>query len=324
MTDKEKFVLQQEGSQLFGGTDTPYMAFLAKDAYYPDCARKLAQGVYARRRTKDGHAIDLGAGCGGSGRVFIDFHDKLTCVEPEEGLRRWLSFMFPENPRVRIVDGRAENLAEVVQGPADVVYLCNVMPHLIGREDGPIQQISQALTPSGFCAFDLGPSNYTYEQLRLANFRDPSGAKPGEIATELGHPIQHLFYEHLRPIVEEKLAHLDLGKDSWPPEKGRFTREGLTTAFGDHGMDLAITEELMPIAGTRIKNFIALGGRLVHFRKEPYNTVPVNVRDPIIEQALARTFEDPRFKTLEEISAYHPMAIGIAQKRPVNHKKVIL
>ena len=315
-TNKERFVLQQQGSILFGkGTDTPYISFLFKDPYYQDCARVLADRVYTLRRRKDGHGVDVGSGCGGSAVVFIDYHDRLTCVEPEDELRKWIPIHFPNNPRVVSIEGRAENLSDVVEDSADVVYLCNVFPHLKGKEEKSIEEISKILDYRGFCAFDFGPSNYEYKNLKISDFRK---GKPGEgeIMSELGHPLQHLFYKKLESRVKRALAEcgIDYEGDLWPPEKARASRKELTDLFGDYGMDLSVTEELMPISGKRIKNFLIFGGRLVFFRKYPMNEIPEEVRGNIVNQALEETFDDFLFKEFENIDAYHPMAVCIAQK----------
>ena len=126
---------EQSKPQVFSGNAAiPYAAFNLRDPYYREMARFVIRAAEARFGKPLQTVVDLGAGIGISTMeilAHVDADCRVIAVEPEEGMRYFCGLNTMGDPRVEVVEGRGENLSEVITAFTSVnAVLCSQVFHL--------------------------------------------------------------------------------------------------------------------------------------------------------------------------------------------------
>lgn len=304
--------------QVFNNAAIPYAAFNLRDPYYREMAELVlneVRQVSAQMGLTHHSCMDLGAGIGISTLVLSKYFARMTAVEPEESMRYVCGLNFFCNPRVSVVEGRAENLSTVTDGPYDVVTSCQMFHLLKDVADGALEEIRRVLYPGGIFAFDLGPSNWEFA-ISLADHR--SGQEPAlsEIMTELAHPFYRIAHAEVYAAVVKRYP--DFGRERenlWPPVAKRTNRAELEKLLSDHRFSLIrVSEFLVPISGMRVIDFIR-NGWSVFFRWPPLDKLSMDEKIAFMEDAVKAIYADPRFEELASVVSYHPSAVITAIRR---------
>ena len=141
------------------GQDSPLTFTLDKFAqhpFYQEVNRRLVAltGLHAGQ-----HVVDLGAGTGAVTRLLAEEvkNDgaEVIAVEPSaSAIEAWKRNLesFREG-LVRIVQGSAEKLSQIVRGPVDAVFFCNAI-HLVPEKELVLHEIKQTLREDGTFSFN--------------------------------------------------------------------------------------------------------------------------------------------------------------------------
>lgn len=319
-----------------GNAAVAYAAFNLRDPYYPEMARFVINAAKAKLDGRLGTVVDIGAGIGMSTmEILKDDVDRVIAVEPEEGMRYFCELNTMGDPRVQVIAGRGEELIEylgAVRGRVSDIYnrsetadivkkvdavLCCQVFHLFnppGKESlvpRLLSQVAKALRVGGVFAFDLGPSNFEFAT-PLADHRS-GGGKRGEIITELAHPLYQRAHEILLGVVRREFP--ALARESlWPPAAARMSFKYLNEACEKAGLrNLEVSEELSPVSGKRVINFIR-NGWTVFFRWPPLSELPTDRKLELMKEALNRLFQEEDFSAMSNVMSYHPTAVFTAVK----------
>lgn len=141
------------------GPEAPHTFTLEKFAqhpFYQEVNRRLVALTGLRQGQ---HVIDLGAGTGAVTRLLAAEVEnngaEVIAVEPSapaiEAWKRNLS-SFREG-LVRVVQGSAERLSQLVRGPVDAVFFCNAI-HLVPEKELVLNEIKQTLREDGTFSFN--------------------------------------------------------------------------------------------------------------------------------------------------------------------------
>ena len=222
------------------------------------------------------------------------------------------------DPRVRVVDGRGENLVEAVgcDSPVNVIIACQVF-HLFNPPSKEslvpvvLNQVATVLEPGGVFAFDLGPSNFEFAT-PLVDHRGGEG-KTGEIVTELAHPLYRRAHQILLSVVRSQFP--DFERESlWPSAAARMNLRYLSESCENAGLrDLEVSEDFSPISGKRVINFIR-NGWAVFFRWPPLSELPTSQKLELMKEALGILFQEEDFSVMSNVMSYHPTAVFTAVK----------
>lgn len=310
-----------------GNAATPYAAFNLRDRYYWESARFVIDAAKARLGGKLGNVVDLGAGIGISTMEALKDAKEVVAVEPEESMRYFLRLNVMGDPRVTILDGKAEHLHSAIQYAftdyqdssdvhLDAVLCCQVF-HLFnppGKESGVgsiLDQISKVLREGGVLAFDLGPSNFEFAT-PIADHRSGKTNR-GEVLTELAHPLYQLAHQLLYRIVKREFP--EFGReDLWPPVAARINLTFLKEECKKAGLlDLQVSEEFLPVSGKRVIDFVR-SGWAVFFRWPPLSELPADKKLTLMDEALRQLFREPDFQAMSTVMSYHPTAVFTAVK----------
>ena len=141
------------------GQDAPRTFTLDKFAqhpFYQEVNRRLVALTGLRAGQ---HVVDLGAGTGAVTRLLAEevMNDgaEVIAVEPSApAIEAWKRNL--ESVReglVRIVQGSAEKLSQLVRGPVDAVFFCNAI-HLVPEKELVLNEIKQTLREDGTFSFN--------------------------------------------------------------------------------------------------------------------------------------------------------------------------
>ena len=312
-------------TQVFAGNAAiPYAAFNLRDHYYSEMARFVIGSAKARLGGGLGAVVDLGAGIGISTMEVLKDPtvSRVVAVEPEEGMRYFCELNTMGDPRVQVLEGRGEDFRErittfswpdtnPVPAVVDAVLCCQVF-HLFnppGKESvvpTVLAQAAQVLRPGGVLAFDLGPSNYEFA-LRWSDHRSGK-VNPGEIMTELAHPLYRMAHGFTYETAQREFP--DFSRENlWPPAAARMDFEFLKRACEGAGFrDLEVHEDLLPVVGHRVVHFIR-GGWAVFFRWGPLAELPSERKVALMSQTMNALFDVKDFADLCNVMSYHPTAV---------------
>jgi len=128
----------------------------AQHPFYQEVNRRLVALTGLRAGQ---HVVDLGAGTGAVTRLLAEevMNDgaEVIAVEPSApAIEAWKRNL--ESVReglVRIVQGSAEKLSQLVRGPVDAVFFCNAI-HLVPEKELVLNEIKQTLREDGTFSFN--------------------------------------------------------------------------------------------------------------------------------------------------------------------------
>ncbi|MEK7073542.1 MAG: class I SAM-dependent methyltransferase [Patescibacteria group bacterium] len=304
-----------------GSAAVAYAAFNLRDDYYREMAREVVAAARRANASSVPRAIDLGAGIGISTMEVIAATPglrRMLAVEPEEGMRAFAELNVMGDPRVAVVAGRGEKLAEAVpadlRGQVDLLTCCQAF-HLFnppGKDSlvpALLAEAAQVMGAGGIFAFDLGPSNYAFA-LPLADHRAGS-AKSGQIETELSHPLYQRVQAILLEEVRKDYPAFDRS-DLWPAAGARQDFAGLEERFAAAGFtQFRCSEVLVPVPGRRVIEFIR-NGWAVFFRWPPLVELDMEVKLGLMRRAIGRLLAEGELDRLSGLISYHPTAVFTA------------
>ena len=317
---------QTKATSVFSGqaAAAAFAAFNLRDRYYRQMAGLVINASRARHAWVAPRVIDVGARVGITTMEVLSTSNfghsgRIIAVEAEEEMRRYCAINTMGDPRVEVVEGNGGNLRKAIGNHffADAVLICQGL-HLYhpSRENTSVptvlQQVSMSLCRSGVVTFDLGPSNYEFD-LPLTDHRRGIMSTSGEIMTELNHPLYQRAQAILLDIVLREIPGFDQ-KNLWPPLAARMDFDFLTEACKQAGLnELQVSEELVPISGQRVVNFIR-NGWAVFFRWPPLSDSPTEQKLALMKEALNRLFKASDFEAMSTMVSYHPSAVFTAVK----------
>jgi ubiquinone/menaquinone biosynthesis C-methylase UbiE len=139
--------------------DTPRSFTLDKFAQHP-FYQEVNRRLVALTGLRPGqHVVDVGAGTGAVTRLLAEEvkNDgaEVIAIEPSEtAIEAWKRNLGSvREGLVRVVQGSAEKLNQLVRGPVDAVFFCNAL-HLVPEKDLVLQQIKQTLCEDGTFSFN--------------------------------------------------------------------------------------------------------------------------------------------------------------------------
>lgn len=310
-------------SRTFSGT--AYAAHNLRYDYYRHMARLMVMAVQSRATETQNQLkqiADIGAGIGVSTKIILDSLDPdcIVAVEAEESMLEFMRLFLTGDPRVRMHHGRAESFSEGVLlhlPQADTIFFCQMI-HILNAPRGSLipkalAEAGKVLQPGGVIAFDLAPSHFQFA-LSLA---DHIGGKwsPGEVLTELAHPLMQKAHEIMLEMVKTKSS--DFSRENlWPSPAIRMKRGLLKNYLTRAGFgDMQVREELLPISGEEVLEYVRKWSLETFFRWPLLDTLPIERKLEIIGLMAERLFQQPGFKSWKSVMAYHPTAIITAIRR---------
>jgi ubiquinone/menaquinone biosynthesis C-methylase UbiE len=128
----------------------------AQHPFYQDINRRL---VAITGLKKGQQVVDLGAGTGSVTRILAEqvanHNGEVIAIEPSEtaleAARRNLENI--GGAVVRLIQGSAERLSQIVRGPVDAVFFCNAI-HLVSEKERVLQEIRRTLRKDGTFSFN--------------------------------------------------------------------------------------------------------------------------------------------------------------------------
>lgn len=266
--------------------------------------------------------VDVGAGIGVSTKTILNIldPDRLIAVEAEESMLEFMRLLLMGDPRVQMHHGRAESFSEGVLPylpQADAIFFCQMI-HILNAPKGSLvpkalAEAGKVLRPGGVVAFDLAPSHYEF----ALPFADHLTGKwsPGEIVTELAHPLMQKAHEFMLELV--KSDHPDFNRQNlWPSPVNRMKSGMLKSYLSRAGFrDMQVREELLPISGEEEMEFVRKWSLETFLRWPPLDTLSLERKLEMIGRMAERIFQQPEFKSWKRVMAYHPTAIITAIRR---------
>ena len=160
----------------------------------------------------------------------------------------------------------------------DTVLCCEQISLLVGDYAKLVRNLADGHGDILF-AFTLGPSHHSFTTFHLSDFR--SGVvNPGEIMTELSHPIQQRVQQEVLRIVQER--HGYTGGDVWPPKAKQFGLAAIRFANERAWLrQLFVAEEVFLVPGHQIINY-SQNGWTSFFRHAPLADLPTEVKIAIL------------------------------------------
>ncbi len=301
------------GSQLFeGDTGRPYSAFIGRDRYYTEMAELVIAEMVQTHRMPIRSVLEIGSGTGASTAVILSRTKAVVLVtEPNITMRHILEMNLMGDPRVKVHAMKAELLNPDEVGQHDAVVCCQMFHFLRDTLDTSLKAINSCLRTGGTLSFDLGPSNYLNSVYKLHDFRSESEPEPGEIVTELSHPLYRIAHRSAYAFVRKN--HPDFVRENlWAPKAKAFSLADLKSVLEKNGFEIVrVNETLVPIVGSRIIDFIR-NSWTTWCRWEPLDKLPIEKKLEIVNAGISKAFEAK--EEFQGITAYHPSVIFTARK----------
>lgn len=320
MSDEKKGMLTVH----FQDAVLPYVAFSLRDDYYRAMCDYILDEYAMVRSDEPKRIIEIGAGVGVSTlqiRRRYKNLEKFIAIEPSPQMKQLCSLHFMGDPKVQVLEGNAENIASLVRANTsdtfDLICMSQVVSSLHkSAEDSHLldvfTQIKSLLSDEGACAFNLGPYEFSfplapyYHSFEKGEYVE---ANPGEIITELNHPLYQILHNRVVEIVRGELdANCQL---LWPPIAARMSKEWLQAKVREAGFtkSFSLNEYLYELSGDRVLEVMRNSWNV--FFRFSFADLPVDQKIDIMNRAFAQVYAHKNFEHLRKVKCYHPIAVVV-------------
>lgn len=284
-----------------------FAAFNARNGYYRYIAERLVGHVRRFQGQNFGTVMDVLARTGYLARA-VGETKRTFAVEHRPAFVDYLRTEFVADRHVRIV--AEAPLDAAMRLKPHTVLCCEQISMLHGDYAELVKRLADGRDDVLFAfAFTLGPSHHAFTTLHLSDFR--SGVvNPGEVMTELSHPIQQRVQQEVLRIVRERYNYM--GEDVWPPKAKQFDLAAIRSANEGAGLrQLSLNEEVFPVPGHQVVNY-SQNGWTSFFRHAPLAEFPTETKIAVLIEAIELVRALPEYPGWCETEAYHPVAYIVA------------
>lgn len=287
-------------------------AFRHRDGYYDEHARNLV-GFADRMAVHTGHFVDIrgrtgyltdAVGAGGA--------ERYTIIEPRHAFAEFLRERYRDHRYLTVVEDEVVPALEQIDGEIDLALCCEQSSFLQTNYPEVARALAAKMPPGSVFGMTMGPSHHPFRNYRVADHRRGGVVEPGEVMSELCHPIHQRVHAKILEIV--RAEHGYEREDAWPPAAKAFNPAEVQAANDQAGFGtLLIAERLMRVPGSKVP-YYGLNGWTSFFRWSPLADLPVETKISILLRAVTSVVEDPEYDNLAEIEAFHPTAYYLAIK----------
>lgn len=290
-----------------------FREFNGRDPYYRHIAARAVQHLQMR------------VGIISGALVIMDRNGGVT--RALEAVARNITIVEHRSPFLSCIADEFAASANVITAPAQSVeYLGETIAHLARTFSAAlcVEQASllqprypdfvRALASRAFLGnmtflMTLGPSHHRFAAFRIADYRSGE-VKPGEIMSELSHPIHQAVQREVLRIVRER--HGYTRDDVWPPAAKAFDLTSIREANEAAGFrNLAVVEETFAVPGTHVYLY-GQNGWTSFFRWSPLADLPIATKIAILREAIETVRARSEYDEWCGITAHHPVAFVIA------------